>query len=304
MKPGISCVETMRRIPLYCYGEVTDGTEELLEAHLSECEDCKAELNHQRAMMALLDTRPGYADPVLLSECRRNLRAALHTPLKSWSLPAWLKNPLLVQIPFRVPIGALALVALGWFGARYTPEKFGGIQAGAASEPMYSSVRSVEPDSSGRIQIAVDDVRRRIVRGNAQDPGIQGLLLSAVREESNPGVRVESIGILKNRAYSEPVRLALLEAVKTDPNPGVRLKALEGLKPYSNDPAVRKMLAGVLLKDDNAGVRVQAIDLLTSHRDEALVGILQQVVAQEDNSYVRARCKNTLQQMKASFGTY
>lgn len=304
MKRSISCIEAMREIPIYCYGEVTDGAEELMEAHLSECADCTAELNHQRAMMALLDTRPAYSDPLLLSECRQDLRVALQARKKSWSLPAWLQNLHLVQIPFRVPIGALALVALGWFGARYTPEKFGGIQAGIASEPMYSSVRSVEPDSSGRIQIAVDDVRRRIVRGNAQDPGIQGLLLSAVREESNPGVRVESIGILKNGADSEPVRQALLEAVKSDPNPGVRLKALEGLKPYASDPAVRKMLAAVLLRDDNAGVRVQAIDLLTSHHDEALVGVLQQVVAQEDNSYVRARCKNTLQQMKASFGTY
>jgi hypothetical protein len=67
---------------------------------------------------------------------------------------------------------------------------------------------------------------------------------------------------------------------------------------------VRRTLADVLLKDDNPGVRVQAIDLLTTHHDDSIVGILQDVVQKEDNSYVRARCRSLLVQMNASVGTY
>jgi DNA-binding NarL/FixJ family response regulator len=67
---------------------------------------------------------------------------------------------------------------------------------------------------------------------------------------------------------------------------------------------VRKTLANVLLKDDNPGVRVQAIDLLTAHHDESIVGVLQDVMQKEDDNYIRTRCRNLLQAMKASVGTF
>ena len=90
---------------------------------------------------------------------------------------------------------------------------------------------------------------------------------------------------------------------RTIPNAGVRLKALEGLKQYAGDATVRKTLANVLLKDENAGVRVQAIDLLTAHYDDSIVGVLQDVMQREDDSYIRTRCRNLLEAMK-SVGRY
>ena len=118
------------------------------------------------------------------------------------------------------------------------------------------------------------------------------------------GCGVDSIGFLQNSAGSEEVRTALIDAVTHDPNPGVRLKAMEGLKQYGADAAVRKTLANVLLRDDDPGIRVQAIEALTAHHDDSLVGVLQDVVQKEDNSYIRTRCRNLLEAMKASVGTY
>jgi HEAT repeat protein len=165
-------------------------------------------------------------------------------------------------------------------------------------------VRSIDADAAGNVQIAVDDVRRHMVRGNPRDPDVQALLLSAVREESNPGLRVESIGMLQNSADSEVVRSALLDAVTKDPNPSVRLKALDGLKSFASEEPVRRTLTSTLLHDDDARVRMQAIDLLTTHRDEALVGVLQSAMEKEDNDYVRSKYRALLAEMKASLGTY
>jgi len=297
--------EITREIPLYCYGEVSSETEERIEAHLAECSDCRHELARHRAFLEVLDERRDPADAAFLSSCRADLRAALREdatpPRQSWF--ETLREFSQLHIPFRIPVGAMALVALAFFAARYTPQKFGGAQAGLA-EPLFSSVRSVEPGDSGRVHIAVDEVRRHVVSGTLQDPHIQALLLTAVREEANPGIRVESIGILKSGADSQEVRQALIDALTHDPNAGVRLKALEGLKSYAGDPAVRKTLANVLLKDDNPGVRVQAIDLLTTHHDDSIVGVLQNAVQKEDNSYVRTRASQLLEEMKASVGTY
>jgi HEAT repeat protein len=76
------------------------------------------------------------------------------------------------------------------------------------------------------------------------------------------------------------------------------------LKPYANDPSVRSTLTGVLLKDDNAGVRMQAVEMLGAHRDDSIIGALQDAVQKDHDSYIRGRCRDLLEAMKASVGTY
>jgi hypothetical protein len=309
----MNCSEVKNEIPLYSYGEVSAETEERLETHLGDCAGCRAELARHRSFLNALDEREdaaGSAEAMLLVDCRRDLRlriagdrAAHENRPRRASWIESLRGFSALHIPFKVPVGAMALIALGWFGARFAPVQFGGAQAGLA-RPMFSSVQSIEPDASGKVQIAVDDVQRHMVSGSLNDPKIQALLLEAARQETNPGVRVESIGVLRNSPDSEEVRKALTDAVSHDPNAGVRLKALEGLKQYAGDPAVRKVLANVLLKDDDPGVRGQAIDLLTAHHDDSIVGVLQDVMQKEDDNYIRAKCRELLLAMKASVGTF
>jgi hypothetical protein len=171
-------------------------------------------------------------------------------------------------------------------------------------EEVISRVRSVQPDTPGRVQIALDETRRRVVSGPLDDGRIRSLLLAAARDENNPSVRVESVDVLKEDPASPDVRGVLLYALGHDPNPGVRLKALEGLKPSAGDAEVRKILTEVLLKDENPGVRIQVIDLLVAHRDDSMVGMLQGLVQRERNSYVRLRCEKALKEMNASVGTF
>jgi hypothetical protein len=207
-------------------------------------------------------------------------------------------------IRFTRPAGAVALVALGFFAARFIGSVPSGLSLAGVAPDVVSSVRSVQPDNAGRVQIAVDETHRRIVSGRLDDQNIQRLLMAASREQDNPGVRVESVELLKDRSASAEVRGALLEAVTSDDNPGVRLKALEGLKSFAGAAEVRKTLAQVLLEDDNPAVRIQVIDLLIAHKDDATVSVLQTLVGKEDNSYVRMRCQNALREMKASVGTF
>jgi len=301
----MKCAEVVEQFPFYSYGEVSSEVEERIESHLAECANCRQAFAKHRSFMEALDRREDVAEGALLAACRVDFRRRLAAEA-AHTAGGWferLRNFSQFQIPFRIPVGAMALVALGFLGARYTPEKFGGVRAGL-TQPMFSNVQSIEPGDAGKIQIAVDEIQRRVVTGNLAEPRIQKLLLNAVREESNPGVRVESIGVLKNSADSGEVRQALIDAVSHDPNAGVRLKALEGLKQYAGDASVRKTLANVLLKDDNPGVRLQAIDLLTAHHDDSIVGVLQDVIQKEDDGYIRTRARDLLQAMKASVGTY
>jgi hypothetical protein len=209
----------------------------------------------------------------------------------------------------RQPLGATALLALGFMAAKITPANFALLRGNASMASMtpddvFSTVRSVQPDSSGRVQISFDETHRRVVEGRMDDQAIQRLLVAASHEEANPAVRVESVDILKNRAGSSEVRDALLNRLANDPVVSVRLKALEGLKPFSTDSDVRKILSQVLLADDSDVVRMRVVDMLVEHRDDALVGMLQSLMQREDNDYVRLKCEKALKELNASVGTF
>jgi len=312
----MNCDAVIKSIPFYFYGEVAPDAEDAIEEHLGVCPACRDEWERHKAFAATLDGHQVAPPAELLAACHHDLARAIYreespAARRSASDPWGLFREAFSSlwrpgIRFRQPAGAVALIALGFFAARFTSSLPDGASLAGLATPdaMVSSIRSVQPDNAGRVQISLDDTRRRVVSGRLDDHNIQRLLMAAAREQDNPGVRVESVELLKDRGSSAAVRGVLLEAVTHDPNPGVRLKALEGLKSFASDVEVRKMLAQVLLKDQNAGVRIQAIDLLIANHDAATVSTLQTLIGKEDNNYVRMRCQNALRNMNASVGTF
>jgi len=312
----MTCDSVSKLIPLYFYAELTPDEEDRVEQHLHECRDCAREMERQRELAAALDGRQTEVPHRLLEDCRADLTAAIQggaprrEPAKGpWSLfLEALGATFAGMVRVRQPIGALALIAVGFLSARFlgvTPHETSSLSTAglAPSGEVFSTVRSVQPDPGGRVQIAFDETRRRVISGSMEDENIRRLLLAAAHEE-NAAVRVESVDLLKNRAAEAEVRDALLNRVVNDSNDGVRLKALEGLKPFAADPAVSKALAQVLLTDRNDAVRMQAVDLLVTRRDDSTVGVLQNVVQREENSYVRLKCEKALKDMNASIGTF
>ena len=312
----MSCDSTAKLIPLYFYGELLPEEEDRVEAHLFECPACAREAERQRTVAAALDARGLEPPPVLLRDCRADLMAAIAggAPREASQKNPWtlfleaLGFTVHGMFRYRQPVGAVALMAVGFFAARFTtfwaPLHIGATQAGLATDNVFSTVRSVQPDTAGHVQIVLDETRRKVVSGGMDDQNIQRILLAGAHED-NPAVRVEAVNLLKDRCSSSTeVRDALLNALLNDRNPGVRLKALEGLKSLAGDPGVRKTLAQVLLADDNPAVRMQAVDLLVTHRDDAIVGVLQHLVQREDNGYVRLKCEKALKEMNASIGTF
>lgn len=313
----MTCDSVAKLIPLYFYGELNADEEDRVDQHLHECAACAREMDRQRSVGAAFDGRTAAVPGQLLVECRADLMAAIqggapHLPRVKgpWALfldALGATFGSFSRVP--QPVGALALIALGFFCARFTAG-WPGTAPGAIStagmtpsDDVFATVRSVRPDAGGQVQIAFDETRRRVVSGRMDDQAIQKLLLAAAHEE-NASVRVESMDLLKSRSNSTEVRDALLNAVAHDPNDGVRLKALEGLKPLAGDPAVRKTLSQVLLTDANPAVRMQVVDLLVANHDDSTVGVLQRIIQREDNHTVRLKLEKALKEMNASIGTF
>ena len=307
----MTCDSAGKLIPLYSYGELTPEEEDCIEQHLHECAACTREIERMRALSIALDSRRTEVPPVMLDDCRADLMAAIEggaprmasSTKGPWTLFLEAMGATFAPLGrLQQPAGALALIAVGFFAARFTGT--GNVNGASMAPDAFATVRSVQPNSSGGVQVSYDEIRPRVVSGRINDPNIQRLMLAAAQEE-NPAVRVESVEMLKTHAAgTAEIRDVLLNALANDSNVGVRIKALEGLKPLAADPAVRKTLAQVLLMDDNPAVRMQVVDMLMTHRDDTVVGVFQGLVQKEDNNSVRLKVEKALKEMNASIGTF
>jgi hypothetical protein len=293
------------------YGEISFEEEELVQSHLEGCATCRAELQRVRTLHRELERAQPDLPSGLLDDCRRDLRLAVASLPAPSAGQGWAQRwramifPAGFSFPLAKLAGAAALLAIGFVGGQFVAGPVQGLgRMTPDAAPVASRVRYVQGADDGGVQIVVEEVRQRVLQGGVNDSRIRALLVAAAREANDPGVRVETVDLLKGSSDSAEVRRALLAALQQDSNPGVRLKALEALRTSAEDGEVRRVLARVLLSDDNPGVRTQAIDLLTQTREPALVGVLQELVAREDNNYVRLKCQRALSEMNASVETF
>ncbi len=305
----MSCERIREQFTWYLYNELSELERAALDEHVELCASCAAEMEKERALIESLQARP-VAEPsaALLAECRHDLmRSVYREDRRRFEQSArprifgdWLTFRALWQ-----PAAALCLVVMGFLGGWWMRSGARrSLQPVNLADASIAGISGVQIGANGAVEISFDETRRQILSGRMQDPEIEKMLIYAATSYGNPGVRLESIDILKERAGDRAVRNALLQLVGYDRNAGVRLKALESLKQYGQDPEVRRALARVLTGDDNPGMRVQAIDILMTAHDRNLVGVLQGVAEKEQNNYVRMKCRNALQEMNASVETF
>src|SRR3982074_1134275 len=114
----MNCKSVQESADLYFYGELTGQEEDNIEQHLHSCADCRTALDRQKALHRSFDSLRVVPPPSLLAECRQDLfrvRPIEKKPspwtsfLTTWRPLAWAR-----------PVGALAMLALGFFSARLT----------------------------------------------------------------------------------------------------------------------------------------------------------------------------------------
>ncbi len=305
----MNCQEVRDLIPLYLYGELSFDEEERVERHLASCAACAAERARCEKLTLLLGEGEAGVSAELLARCRRDLAAALEKERRrrGWAALRRFWTEWVVSPPMWLrPVGAMAMLALGFFGARMLPEDAAVLGPLARSSPpaVVGKVRLVDTTDRGEVRVQYEEIRPRELRGSFQDERIRRLLLAAANDPTDPGVRVESIDLLKNRTADAEVRRALINALRTDENAGVRLKALEALRPYAHEPETRQALAQVLLDEKHVAVRMAAVEMLADVQEPDVAGALQQLLHREEDQYVRQRTLKALAAMKASYGTF
>ena len=307
----MKCENVQAELPFLLYGELSFDEEEQVEQHLAGCSQCRQELESMRSLHTALDQTSEPLPAPLLTDCRRELRLRLREEAvekrgRSW----WQRLSDAARPAFLTPawsraLGAMAMLAIGFLGARLT------LPSSSHAEPTFDTgpvsgtrVRFVEPDRNGLVKITVEETRERQVTGKVDDARVRQLLLTAAQDPADPGLRVETLDLLQQETATDEVREALIAALQSDENSGVRMKALQGLKRYATHPEVRSALTHVLLNDNNPGIRTQAIDLLVQHKQRDVVGALQQLMQREDNDYIRQRTQRLLRDLNASVDSF
>lgn len=308
------------QVSLYLYDELEDDERLAFEAELERSPELRAALETEKTFLRDLNARSA-AQPsdALLAECRHDLMREVYRASRSGPTPAtWWESFIAGLGGMRMawqPTVAFALLALGFWGGSSTGGEWRALLGGpSASQPTNlgslaglpsttaTEVQSVELDErQGDVEIVIEE--RRTIRGNPSDPFIRQLLISSV-EGSYSGARLESLEALGQRSGDAEVRRAMIRALTEDENPGVRLNALGSLAAHKDEPEVRRALVEALENDVNVGVRVQVIDLLTESPDSELAGVLQRIVREESNNYVRMRSEQALHALNASVELY
>ncbi len=316
----MTCQQVRINLSLYLYGELDFAREEELEQHLDECAVCQRGLAREKAWHTSLNAERVDVPLDFLAQCRRDLRMAVssskktgesHRSLWSWTQPLGFSS---TRWSLRLAAASF-LVVIGFSAARWM-DRYGvpvGFEGGAARMGLIDAstarIRDIQPDNNDGVRIIFDQVSEREITGRAEDEDVRQLLLAAMKDPVDPGIRVDSLEMLKGQNGND-VREALLYSVRHDANAAVRLKALEGLQQFAADPATRETLKMVLEHDDNPGVRSEAINVLvpagqTLQFSPNLAGTLQDIMRSERNDdYVRLRCMQILREMNAPLDVY
>jgi len=305
----MDCKRIEERLPLYFYDELSAPERAEVEEHLAACSPCATAAGELRRLREALEARPALEpSPDLLVRCRHVLEEALDREATGWRALARSGFGLWpAGAGFRAA-SALAVLLVGFsFGwivrQQWAPQappataEWGSWLGADLSNFRISGISRVTPDPrTGEVHITLDAERRLTLEGSLDDPRIQQVLLYAVKNYDNPGIRHDTLEILRSRSTDPSIREALLYALRHDPNDGVRLEALQAVRELAWSPEVRRVILEALQKDTNAGVRVTAINVLLEHADDEVLPALQEVATRDENPYVRMKCASALRE--------
>jgi hypothetical protein len=306
----MNCQQVQTNLSLYLYGELEFAAEEELEKHLEGCSFCQLALAREKDWHTKLNGERKDVPLDLLAQCRRDLRVALKAPERKNSGRTWQFSDLFGTFHFgggqwskRLAFASFFLLAgfsLSNWMDRVNLGEFPGpvTKVGLVSYP--TRIREIQPGSNNQVRILVDRVQEQEIIGSIGDETVRGLLLTAIKDPADPGLRVDSAELLKGQDGTD-IRDALLYTVRHDDNAAVRLKALEGLRRFRDDRTTHETLRSVLQYDSSPAVRSAAIDLLVPANGALTItpemaGTLEEIIRSERNDdYLRARCLQILQ---------
>jgi hypothetical protein len=306
-------------IELALYGELEENRLSELNEHLLSCPECSAEYKSQEKFYNFLSAHKPPVSSRLLEEARFELQGALRAERNRVTFLDKLKEKISQFFEGKLSIVAasMATLIIGLFAGYLlfnSPEVNNRIPDDARADSFIgsnvkiSNIKFIDQGNpDGEIEFQFEAVKPVRMRGNISDPEIQNVLMYAILNEENPGVRLNSLNVLSKQSEApnvdKDVRDALIMVIKYDENPGVRREALQLLKKYKYDTELKETFLYVLMNDSISGIRIEAINGLKRAKEEGVVfnedarDILRERMTRDENNYVRFQARTVLEEL-------
>jgi len=247
----MNCKEFQEWLPDHLAHTLTETKSVALEAHLSECAECRGEVEIWQKLSLIPMERPS-----------QRLRANFNIMLEQYQQEQRAKNPAAQEhhgywapwmggLNFRPSFahGMLALIML-----------VSGFQLGRSFVPTNNTNNS--EISALRTELAQKE---------------QQVALSMMQQDSASS-RIEGVNYSVKVERAEPVVLtALLHTLNYDNSVDVRLAAVEALRKYHDQPEVRIGVVGSLDKQKSPLVQIALIDLLVDMKEKSALEPLEKL---------------------------
>ncbi len=272
--------EFAENVLLSLYGELDEGQEEILTKILRDNPEYVDEYRalariHSLAGLSNLEVTDELRaealtglDRVLSADSDSAVPQAISLPSLSRRIINWL-DPASLSTWTKCAAGVAVGLVMGlFFFNNYGSQQFTSIPDPTSLDERtsISDVRFVPMGGDGKtVELSFSATRQYSFTDSIDNPEVQRLLAYSLIRESNPGVRIQTVEMLKDNAgmSQQEIKNALLTAVVTDDNPVVRGQALAALRKYPADKQVQNTLINVLRFDNNSKMRMEAISMLS-----------------------------------------
>lgn len=304
-------------IILYIYNELDEDTTATVKKHIGECTECSEEYKNLTSMFASFNEYKNSIEiDKILSESRSELRAAISYEKR--------RKPVLLNIREKIenifhgnfkPALGMAFTFLFGVGLGYLvfySQPVNGFSADSKEIDVYSELQNgmkinnmkIIQKEDNRVEFNFDATKQVKITGDLSDVKMQKLFTYSILNESNPGVRLNTINIINNKpegSVDKDIKAALIIAATKDENPGVRQQALKVLKKYPFDESIKQAYLQILINDASSAMRIEAINAIMEADkkgipvDDEIKSVLKAHLLQDDNNYIQIKAKKLLE---------
>jgi hypothetical protein len=300
------------KLQMYFFDELPPKEKSEVEKHLQNCNDCRKDLQEMQRLRVFLSMKKKEVPDTLLTEARQELRVRLRQEKRKQTFTTRIKEFFAPFSSFRPAyvMGVIAVFASGILIGSILFRSGAGPELQVSNEGSenvrISNVKFIDSDASdGEVEFSFNAVKPVRVKGNINDEKIKSVLMSAMLNEENPGIRLNTVNLINESRSSQidpEVKTAVIAVAKYDDNPGVRKEAFTFMKKLPFDEDIKSAYLYVLMNDSVSGLRIEAINGLfeASQKGELFtkeeLSIFKEKMQEDENSYIRLRAQTVLKE--------
>lgn len=288
---------------------LTEAERAELEAQLSECADCRRELEGSRELWDLMGymptEEPSGEMQTQFNAMLENYKATEGGKKRSLGLPALWE---LFAIRPALATAFSFVLLLGGFGLGMMINRQKTIvvkeQAGPATPAMVkttpgSPVSPTTPDTSKQ-DVAVKEKpqseSKQLAALTTQVHEMRELMMLSLLQNPAASERLRAVSYTSEITHVNPnIAAALLATLNNDPNVNVRLTTLEALTHFARDPIVRQGLIQSILQQESPLVQAALADVMLKLQEKRAIPSFKKLLQQKDlNGMVRAKIEETI----------